>query len=90
MPIKEACHVAVQKNRPSKQKLWKHAQARQQAKGLGSIAVLQIVIILLNSLVNIIVFIKILLHNLIKMKNSYEVLPNARLCNLPHFLILAI
>ncbi|XP_074562536.1 L-arabinokinase-like, partial [Curcuma longa] len=43
MPIKEACHVAVQKNRPSKQKLWKHAQARQQAKGLGSIAVLQIV-----------------------------------------------
>ncbi|XP_042441360.1 L-arabinokinase-like [Zingiber officinale] len=43
MPIKEACHVAVQKNHPSKQKLWKHAQARQQAKGLGSIAVLQIV-----------------------------------------------
>ncbi|XP_042444788.1 L-arabinokinase-like [Zingiber officinale] len=43
MPIKEACHVAVQKNHPRKQKLWKHAQARQQAKGLGSIAVLQIV-----------------------------------------------
>ncbi|KAG1332002.1 L-arabinokinase [Cocos nucifera] len=43
MPIREACHVAVQKNHPSRQKLWKHAQARQQAKGQGPIPVLQIV-----------------------------------------------
>lgn len=43
MPIREACHVAVQRNHPSKQKLWKHAQARQQAKGKGPIPVLQIV-----------------------------------------------
>ncbi|XP_019707924.1 L-arabinokinase [Elaeis guineensis] len=43
MPIREACHVAVQKNCPSRQKLWKHAQARQQAKGQGPIPVLQIV-----------------------------------------------
>ena len=43
MPIREACHVAVQRNHPSKHKLWKHAQARQQAKGQGSIPVLQIV-----------------------------------------------
>ncbi|CAA6671179.1 unnamed protein product [Spirodela intermedia] len=43
MPIKEACHVAVQKNHPSKQKLWKHALARQNAKGQGPIPVLQIV-----------------------------------------------
>ncbi|RWW11689.1 hypothetical protein BHE74_00044356 [Ensete ventricosum] len=43
MPIREACHVAVQKNHPNKQKLWKHAQARQRAKGQGPIAVLQIV-----------------------------------------------
>ncbi|THU57600.1 hypothetical protein C4D60_Mb03t05220 [Musa balbisiana] len=43
MPIREACHVAVQKNHPSKQKLWKHAQARQQAKAHGAIPVLQIV-----------------------------------------------
>ncbi|RZR91709.1 hypothetical protein BHM03_00019882 [Ensete ventricosum] len=42
MPIREACHVAVQKNHPNKQKLWKHAQARQRAKGQGPIAVLQI------------------------------------------------
>ncbi|KAJ0985195.1 hypothetical protein J5N97_003551 [Dioscorea zingiberensis] len=41
MPIKEACHVAVQRNHPFKQKLWKHAEARQQAKGQGPI--LQIV-----------------------------------------------
>lgn len=41
MPIREACHVAVQRNHPSKHKLWKHAQARQQAKGQGP--VLQIV-----------------------------------------------
>ncbi|XP_038983785.1 L-arabinokinase-like isoform X2 [Phoenix dactylifera] len=43
MPIREACHVAVQKNHPSRQKLWKHAQARQQTKGQGPIPVLQIV-----------------------------------------------
>ncbi|KMZ73213.1 Galactokinase, partial [Zostera marina] len=42
MPIKEACHAAVQKNHPSKQKLWKHAQARQKTKGCGPIPVLQI------------------------------------------------
>lgn len=30
MPIKEGCHVAVQRNHPSKQKLWKHTQARQK------------------------------------------------------------
>ncbi|XP_042452173.1 L-arabinokinase-like isoform X1 [Zingiber officinale] len=43
MPIREACHVAVQKSKPNKQKLWKHAQARQRAKGQGPIPVLQIV-----------------------------------------------
>ncbi|KAJ6819094.1 L-arabinokinase isoform X1 [Iris pallida] len=43
MPIREACHVAVQRNHPSKQNLWKHAQARQQAKGLGPVPVLQMV-----------------------------------------------
>ncbi|KAK6927776.1 Galactokinase, N-terminal domain [Dillenia turbinata] len=43
MPIREACHVAVQRNHPSKQKLWKHALARQNAKGRGSTPVLQIV-----------------------------------------------
>ncbi|XP_073005010.1 L-arabinokinase-like [Typha latifolia] len=43
MPIREACHVAVQKNHPRKQKLWKHAQARQLAKGQGPIPALQIV-----------------------------------------------
>ncbi|KAL9227165.1 hypothetical protein vseg_002890 [Gypsophila vaccaria] len=43
MPIKEACHVALQKNHPSKHKLWKHAQARQQDKGQGQMSVLQIV-----------------------------------------------
>ena len=42
MPIREACHVAIQKNHPSKNRLWKHAQARQEAKGQGS-PVLQIV-----------------------------------------------
>ncbi|KAK1367624.1 L-arabinokinase [Heracleum sosnowskyi] len=39
MPIREACHVAVQMIHPSKQRLWKHAQARRQ----GSSPVLQIV-----------------------------------------------
>ncbi|KAL8137180.1 hypothetical protein V2J09_003181 [Rumex salicifolius] len=43
MPIREACHVAVQMNYPSKQRLWKHAQARQQVKGQGPTPVLQIV-----------------------------------------------
>ncbi|KAK9265993.1 hypothetical protein L1049_012493 [Liquidambar formosana] len=43
MPIREACHVAVQKNHPSKQKLWKHAQARQHAEGQELSPVLQIV-----------------------------------------------
>ncbi|KAI7989411.1 L-arabinokinase [Camellia lanceoleosa] len=43
MPIREACHVAVQRNDPSKQRLWKHAQSRQNAKGQGSTPVLQIV-----------------------------------------------
>ncbi|KAK4432722.1 L-arabinokinase [Sesamum alatum] len=42
MPIREACHVAIQWCRPEKQKLWKHAQARQQNKGSGT-PVLQIV-----------------------------------------------
>ncbi|OMO61941.1 hypothetical protein CCACVL1_23123 [Corchorus capsularis] len=43
MPIREACHVAVQRNHPSKQRLWKHALARQNAKGQGPMPVLQIV-----------------------------------------------
>lgn len=43
MPIREACHVAVQKIQPAKQRLWKHAQARQQAKGQKQTPVLQIV-----------------------------------------------
>ncbi|KAL5559414.1 hypothetical protein UlMin_035625 [Ulmus minor] len=43
MPIREACHAAVQRNHPSKHRLWKHTQARQQTKGQGSTPVLQIV-----------------------------------------------
>ncbi|EPS62226.1 hypothetical protein M569_12566, partial [Genlisea aurea] len=43
LPIREACHIALQKNHPTKQRLWKHAQARQDAKGLGPTPVLQIV-----------------------------------------------
>ncbi|KAI4376369.1 hypothetical protein MLD38_014138 [Melastoma candidum] len=43
MPIREACHVAVQRIHPSKHRLWKHALARQQAKGDGPTPVLQIV-----------------------------------------------
>ncbi|XP_047325934.1 L-arabinokinase [Impatiens glandulifera] len=43
MPIREACHVALQRNHPSKHRLWKHAQARQDAKELGPTPVLQIV-----------------------------------------------
>jgi len=43
MPIKEACHVALQRNHPSKHRLWKHAEARQNDKGRNPTAVLQIV-----------------------------------------------
>ncbi|KAF5205014.1 L-arabinokinase, partial [Thalictrum thalictroides] len=44
MPIREACHVAVQRIQPSKQKLWKHAQARKLSNGReSSTPVLQIV-----------------------------------------------
>ncbi|XVF34169.1 hypothetical protein REPUB_Repub18cG0035300 [Reevesia pubescens] len=43
MPIREACHVAVQRNHPSKHRLWKHALARQNTKGQGPMPVLQIV-----------------------------------------------
>lgn len=43
MPIREACHVAVQRNHPTKHKLWKHAQARQNVKGERPHPVLQIV-----------------------------------------------
>ncbi|XP_010535813.1 PREDICTED: L-arabinokinase [Tarenaya hassleriana] len=32
MPTREACHAAVQRNHPSKQKLWKHAEARRHAR----------------------------------------------------------
>ncbi|KAK4370133.1 hypothetical protein RND71_009608 [Anisodus tanguticus] len=41
MPTREACHVAIQRNHPSKHKLWKHAQVRQPKE--GPTAVLQIV-----------------------------------------------
>ncbi|XP_004498554.1 L-arabinokinase-like [Cicer arietinum] len=43
MPIKEACHVALQRVHPSKHRLWKHAEARQNDKGGDPTAVLQIV-----------------------------------------------
>ncbi|CAN1164111.1 ARA1 [Linum perenne] len=43
MPTREACHMAVQRNDPNKHNIWKHAQARQNAKGLGPTHVLQIV-----------------------------------------------
>lgn len=43
MPIKEACHVALQRVHPSKHRLWKHAEARQNDKGGNPTAVLQIV-----------------------------------------------
>ncbi|KAI4337448.1 hypothetical protein L6164_015863 [Bauhinia variegata] len=43
MPIREACHVALQRVHPSKHRLWKHAQARQNDKGPKPSAVLQIV-----------------------------------------------
>ncbi|XP_010256451.1 PREDICTED: L-arabinokinase-like isoform X2 [Nelumbo nucifera] len=43
MPIREACHVAVQRIHPSKQKLWEHAQAQKLVKGQESYPVLRIV-----------------------------------------------
>ncbi|XP_061362544.1 L-arabinokinase-like [Gastrolobium bilobum] len=43
MPIREACHVALQRIHPSKHRLWKHAEARQNDKGGNPTAVLQIV-----------------------------------------------
>ena len=43
MPIREACHVAVQRNHPSKHRLWKHALARQDTEGQGPTPVLAIV-----------------------------------------------
>uniref|UniRef100_A0A0A0LGT8 L-arabinokinase n=1 Tax=Cucumis sativus TaxID=3659 RepID=A0A0A0LGT8_CUCSA len=43
MPIREACHVALQKNHPSKHRLWKHVQARQDSSVQGQTPVLQIV-----------------------------------------------
>ncbi|KAL6603260.1 hypothetical protein ACP70R_043621 [Stipagrostis hirtigluma subsp. patula] len=42
MPLREACHVAVQRNHPSKQKLWKQTQARQ-LENAGLVPVVQIV-----------------------------------------------
>ncbi|KAL5716067.1 L-arabinokinase [Ranunculus cassubicifolius] len=36
LPIREACHVAVQRILPSKQKLWKHTQARHENGGEGT------------------------------------------------------
>jgi L-arabinokinase len=42
MPIREACHVAIQRSNPMKQKLWKHTQARQLANG-RAVPLLQIV-----------------------------------------------
>ncbi|XP_051199033.1 L-arabinokinase [Lolium perenne] len=42
LPLREACHVAIQRNHPSEQKLWKHAQARQLEKE-GVVPVVQIV-----------------------------------------------
>ncbi|CAL4966539.1 unnamed protein product [Urochloa decumbens] len=42
MPLREACHVAVQRNHPSKQKLWKHTQARH-LENAGLTPVIQIV-----------------------------------------------
>ncbi|KAI9124573.1 hypothetical protein K1719_004495 [Acacia pycnantha] len=43
MPIREACHVALQRIHPSKHRLWKHAQARRNDRGDKPTAVLQIV-----------------------------------------------
>eukprot|EP00249_Psilotum_nudum_P019822 c27434_g1_i1 orf=150-3173(+) len=43
MPIREACHVAVQRTAPGKQRLWKHAMARRATKGERYKPVIQIV-----------------------------------------------
>ncbi|CAK9216976.1 unnamed protein product [Sphagnum jensenii] len=43
LPIKEACHVAVQRSPPGKQRLWKHTMARQMATGQGLTPVVCIV-----------------------------------------------
>jgi L-arabinokinase len=43
LPIKEACHVAVQRSPPGKQRLWKHTMARQLATGQGLTPVVCIV-----------------------------------------------
>ncbi|CAL0319209.1 unnamed protein product [Lupinus luteus] len=44
MPIKEACHVALQRIHPSKHRLWKHAEARHDDEEKQKpVAVLQIV-----------------------------------------------
>jgi len=43
MPIKEACHVAVQRSPAGKQRLWKHTMARQLATGQGLTPVVCIV-----------------------------------------------
>ncbi|CAD6338439.1 unnamed protein product [Miscanthus lutarioriparius] len=42
MPLREACHVAVQRNHPSKQKLWEHTKARR-LENAGLVPVVQIV-----------------------------------------------
>lgn len=34
MPIKEACHVAVQRSPPTQQRLWKHIKTRVSAQGV--------------------------------------------------------
>ncbi|KAK7283023.1 hypothetical protein RIF29_12222 [Crotalaria pallida] len=43
MPIREACHVALQRIHPTKHRLWKHAEARQDVEKQNPTAVLQIV-----------------------------------------------
>jgi L-arabinokinase len=43
MPIKEACHVAVQRSSPGKQRMWKHIRARHLAKGSGARPMVSIV-----------------------------------------------
>ncbi|KAG2614045.1 hypothetical protein PVAP13_4KG375902 [Panicum virgatum] len=42
MPLREACHVALQRNHPTKQNLWKHTRARQ-LENAGLAPVIQIV-----------------------------------------------
>ncbi|KAJ7521489.1 hypothetical protein O6H91_19G056700 [Diphasiastrum complanatum] len=43
MPIREACHVAVQRSPPCKQRLWRHVQARHLAKKDCELSAVQIV-----------------------------------------------